>query len=274
VPRFPPVELSHLRVPGRHLEALLNPRLLTVGGRRKGLTRNFPRHRRAWHVEQVLVLAHRGANRHAPENTVPAMVRALELGADGVELDVHRTADGHLVVRHDADTPVGALGELTLAEIAAALPEVPTLAAVLDVCRGKLVNVEVKDPDPRAVDVLISLLGARDGVDDVLVSSFHLSTVARVRATAPEVPTGFLSSLRLDPFAALVTAVEHGHTALHPHVWSLPDPAGVAARAHDRGLRVTVWTVNEPDQLLRLRDAGIDAVITDVPDVALDVLSA
>ena len=61
----------------------------------------------------MLVLAHRGANRHAPENTVAAMARAVELGADGVELDVHRTADGHLVVRHDPDTPAGPIGELT-----------------------------------------------------------------------------------------------------------------------------------------------------------------
>ncbi len=65
----------------------------------------------------MLVLAHRGANRLAPENTVAAMARAVELGADGVELDVHRSADGQLVVRHDADTPLGALGDLTLAEI-------------------------------------------------------------------------------------------------------------------------------------------------------------
>ena len=73
----------------------------------------------------TLVLAHRGANRYAPENTLAAFARAVELGADGVELDVHRTADGALVVRHDAGTPAGVLAELTLAEIRAGLPEVP-----------------------------------------------------------------------------------------------------------------------------------------------------
>src|SRR4051794_15215439 len=120
-------------------------------------------------VDRMLVLAHRGANRQAPENTVPAMERALELGADGVELDIHRTADGALAVRHDAETPGGLLGALTRAELAAVLPEVPLLPAVLDVCRGRLVNVEVKDPDHRAVDALLALLRERDGVDDVLV---------------------------------------------------------------------------------------------------------
>ena len=221
----------------------------------------------------MLVLAHRGANRQAPENTVAAMARAVELGADGVELDVHRTADGHLVVRHDADTPAGPIGDLTRDQVAEALPDVPTLGEVLDVCRGKLVNVEVKDPDPRAVDVLVGLLGTRAGLDDVLVSSFHLPTVDRVRETAPELATGFLS-FGLDPASALAIAVDHGHSAVHPDVWSLADPAALADRAHDRRLRVNVWTVNDPVQLRRLRDAGIDAVITDVPDLARDALRA
>jgi len=226
-----------------------------------------------WHVERMLVLAHRGANRQAPENTVAAMARAVELGADGVELDVHRTADGHLVVRHDADTPAGPIGDLTRDEVAEALPDVPTLGEVLDVCRGTLVNVEVKDPDPRAVDVLVGLLGTRAGLDDVLVSSFHLPTVDRVRETAPELATGFLT-FGLDPVSALATAVDHGHSAVHPDVWSLADPAALVGRAHDQGLRVNVWTVNDPDQLRGLRDAGIDAVITDVPDLARAALRA
>jgi glycerophosphoryl diester phosphodiesterase len=226
-------------------------------------------------VDGMLVLAHRGANRQAPENTVPAMARALELGADGVELDVHRLADGALAVRHDAETPGGPLGGLIAAELAAVLPEVPLLPAVLDVCRHRLVNVEVKDPDPRAVDELVTLLRGRDGVDDVLVSSFHLATVDRVRDLAPGVPSALLS-FGLDPLRALETAYEHGHDALHPDVWTLlaGDPAEVAGRAHDRGMRVNVWTVNEPEQLQLLREAGIDAVVTDVPDVARAVLGA
>jgi glycerophosphoryl diester phosphodiesterase len=212
----------------------------------------------------MLVLAHRGANRLAPENTVPAMRRAMELGADGVELDVHRTADGQLVVRHDAESRAGVLGALTLAEIRSALPEVPTLAEVLDVCRGGLVNVEVKDPDPRAVDVLAGILDARGRVDDVLVSSFQLATVDRVRAVAPGVPTGFLT-FGIDPLEALATAEAHGHDAVHPDVWSLGGPllSAVTERARQRGLRVNVWTVNDPDELRRLETAGVDAVITD-----------
>jgi len=218
----------------------------------------------------MLVLAHRGANRLSPENTVPAMKEAVDRGADCVELDVHRTADDVLVVRHDAATPIGVLGEVTTADLARALPDVPSLAAVLDVCRGRLVNVEVKDPDPRAAEALVDLLAARasGSPDDVLVSSFDLATVDRVRRLAPELPTGFLS-LALDPHSALVIAHEHGHAAVHPSVWTLldVDVATFVTRAHDLEVRVNVWTVNDAAQVERLRDAGVDAVITDDTDL-------
>jgi glycerophosphoryl diester phosphodiesterase len=217
-------------------------------------------------VSGMLVLAHRGANRLAPENTVPAMREAVDRGADGVELDVHRTVDDVLVVRHDAETPIGLLGEVTAADVSRALPDVPSLAAVLDVCRGRLVNIEVKDPDPRAAEALVDLLAARSSgsPDDVLVSSFDLATVDRVHALAPELPTGFLS-LGLDPHSALVIALEHGHAAVHPDVWTLVnvDVASFVTQAHDLEVRVNVWTVNDAAQVELLRDAGVDAVITD-----------
>src|SRR6188768_3753377 len=92
-----------------------------------------------------LVLAHRGACRQAPENTLNAFARARALGADGVELDVRRSADGVLLVHHDATAePLGAFAALPFAEIRAARPSVPTLAEALDACAGLLVNVEVK----------------------------------------------------------------------------------------------------------------------------------
>jgi glycerophosphoryl diester phosphodiesterase len=215
----------------------------------------------------MLVLAHRGANRVAPENTVAAMREAVDRGADGVELDVHRTADGALVVRHDADTPAGRLGELTHDEVRRTLPDVPTLEEVLDVCRGRLVNVEIKDPDPRAAEAVVDLLaGRRPPTDEVIVSSFDLATVDRVRQLAPAVATGFLS-FGLDPHSALVIALEHGHTAVHPDVWTLlnvnVDVGAFVARAHDLERLVNVWTVNDATQMEQLRDAGVDAVITD-----------
>jgi glycerophosphoryl diester phosphodiesterase len=229
----------------------------------------------------ALVFAHRGANRFAPDNTLPAFARAVELGADGVELDIHRTADGALVVRHDAATPRGVLADMTFAEVRAALPEVPTLGEALDVCAGLLVNIEIKnmpgegdwDPSDQAADLLVELLARRDGRDRVLVSSFDLPSVDRVRWLAPHVPTALLT-WGTDPFEALLIAESHGHGALHPDYASVAGvlAGAVATRAHERGLAVNVWTVNDPDELARLAAAGIDAVITDVPDVALEAL--
>jgi glycerophosphoryl diester phosphodiesterase len=222
-------------------------------------------------VGGMLVLAHRGANRLEAENTVPAMAAALAHGADGVELDVHRSADGALVVHHDAVTPAGPLAALTRDELRAAQPEIPTLEDVLDVCRGTLVNVEVKDPDPRAVLALVALLEAR-GVagpaDDVLVSSFDLATVDLFRASAVHVPTGVLS-FGLAPDDALHVAFEHGHTAVHPDVWTLltVDVDAFVVRAHDQGVQVNVWTVNDADQVEQLKAAGVDAVITDATEL-------
>jgi glycerophosphoryl diester phosphodiesterase len=228
----------------------------------------------------TLVLAHRGANRQAPENTLAAFRRAVELGAHGVELDVHRTVDDRLVVRHDADSPAGLLPELRLAEVAARLPDVPTLEAVLDVCAGRLVNVEIKnlphqpgfDPEDRAARLLVELLADRGSADRVLVSSFNLTTVDRVRGLAPGMPTGWLV-FGVDPADALARAHEHGHRALHPDVWSLPGTRApeLVDDARRRGLDVNVWTVNEAAEMRRLVDAGVDAIITDVPDLALAV---
>ena len=92
-----------------------------------------------------LVLGHRGASAVAPENTVAAFSRARELGADGVELDVRRSADGVLMVHHDAEIEgLGALGAHTFAEVRDTQPTVPTLEEALDACRGLVVNAEVK----------------------------------------------------------------------------------------------------------------------------------
>jgi glycerophosphoryl diester phosphodiesterase len=231
------------------------------------------------------VIAHRGARREAPENTIEAFVLALAQGADGVELDVHRTADGGLVVHHDADAAgLGVLALRPLAEIRAAQPDVPTLDEVLDECAGALVNVEIKnlpgdgdyDSDDTAAALVVECLGRRAGGDDVLVSSFNLATIDRVRALDPSVPTGLLTMLGFDPIDALDVCAARGHGALHPFVGMLAGPVAGATvtKAHDRGMAVNVWTVNDDDEIRRLALAGVDVIMTDVPAAALRALRA
>jgi glycerophosphoryl diester phosphodiesterase len=231
------------------------------------------------------VLAHRGATAAAPENTLQAFVAASALGADGVELDVHRTADGGLVVHHDAGARgLGVLAEHTEAEIRAARPEIPTLDEALEACAGMLVNVEVKnlpgdadyDPAEAVAAGVVALLRRRDGRDDVLVSSFNLESVNRVRELDASIPTGFLTLVGMDPVDGVDVAHAHGHGAVNPDVRSLAGEAAAAtiSRAHELGMTVNVWTVNDEDEMRRLAAAGVDAVITDVPDVARRVLTA
>lgn len=225
------------------------------------------------------MLAHRGARAAAPENTIEAFALAATMGADGVELDARRTADGALVVNHDAAAPgLGVLCELTLGDIRARRPEIPTLGEALDACAGMLVNIEIKnlagdadyDPSERAAAVVVQTLHDRDRRDDVIVSSFSLGAIERVRKLDATIPTGFLTLIGFDPLEGTAIAAERGHEAVHPDVRSMAGPvaAAVAARAHALGVDVNVWTVNDPIEMQRLADAGVDAIITDVPDVA------
>jgi glycerophosphoryl diester phosphodiesterase len=210
---------------------------------------------------------------------------ALEQHADGVELDVHRTADDGLVVHHDADAPgLGVLAEIPLASIREARPDIPTLDEVLDRCAGSLVNVEIKnlpgdadyDETDRAAALVVELLARRDGRDDVLVSSFNLGTVDRVRALARDVRTAFLVMFGIDPIDALALAADRGHAALHPfHAMLAVDGAvQIVERADELGLELNVWTVNDAVEIERLAGLGVDAIITDVPDLARRVIAS
>jgi glycerophosphoryl diester phosphodiesterase len=229
------------------------------------------------------IWAHRGARTVAPENTIEAFSRALALGADGVELDVHGTDDGGLIVHHDAVAPdLGVLARLPLAEIRARRPDIPTLEEVLDCCAGSLVNIEIKnspgdddfDEAEHVAEAVVALLDARRRADRVLDSSFHLPPIDRVHDLDASVPTGFLV-FGDDHVGALARCTAGRHGALHPNAWFLGEPAlgDLLARTRAVGVAVNVWTVNEEAEIARLAAAGVDAVITDVPDVARRLLS-
>jgi glycerophosphoryl diester phosphodiesterase len=211
------------------------------------------------------------------------------MGADGVELDVRRTADGGLAVHHDAHL---ADGRALVATAWDALPpEVVDLAAVLDACRDlDLVNVEIKNwPDDVDFDASLGvvewvvevLLGRpADERARLLVSCFHLPSVDRVRELAPELATAWLvigpgadgrSPAGAEGELALVDrAAAHGHAALHPH-HAFVTP-GLVSEAHDAGLAVNTWTCDDPERIAWLAGVGVDGVVTNVPDVALAAL--
>jgi len=233
----------------------------------------------------VRVIAHRGASAAERENTLEAFRAAVRLNADGVELDVRRTANDVLVVHHDAHLPDGrAIVELQDDE----LPDwVPTLAEVMEVCRDPavdrefVINIEIKsapgDPDydaehqvSAAVAGLVLGWGIGEVGNDVIVSSFDMEALDRIRAIDPGIPTAYLTFEVLAPDLLVGRVVAAGHSAIHPYFASTS--RALIDAAHAAGLEVNVWTVNDPDQIAQLAALGADAVITDVPDVAREAL--
>jgi glycerophosphoryl diester phosphodiesterase len=222
----------------------------------------------------VLVIAHRGASADAPENTVEAFRLAAAQGADWVELDVRRAADGALVVLHDAVLPDGR----TVVEWErSALPaSVPSLPAALDACAGMGVNIEIKnsvddpdhDPSDSVADLVVALLAERGGHDEVLISSFADHTIARVRERAPHLGTAYL--VETDISEAIDVAVNGGHQAIHP--WDPIVTAELVATARQAGLEVNVYTVDEPARMRDLARMGVTGIVTNVPAVALRAL--
>lgn len=204
------------------------------------------------------------------QNTVEAFELAVVVGADGVELDVRRTADGVLVVHHDARVADGrAIVDTGWRELP---PHVPTLGAALDACAGVWVNIEIKnderdpdfDPDDRvAVEVLAALAERPPG--RWLLSSFRRRTIDRCRSLDPTVPTGWLTA-EIGPDTVDQLA-DRGHTAVHP--WEAALTAEQIERSHEAGILVNAWTCNDPDRFVALAAAGADGIVTDAPDAMI-----
>ena len=216
----------------------------------------------------------------AVENTIAAFVAAARLGADGVELDVRRTADGALVVHHDAAIAgAGTIAELTVHDLP---DEVPLLDAALDACFGLLVNIEIKnspldpdyDPDDHAAAEVAALLAERRRgdrpADQVVISAFQLATIDAVKTADPGLATGWITLPMVDQRWALATAVEHGHDALHPQEQAITKE--LVDLALEEGMAVRAWTVDDPDRLRELDAFGVDALITNDVALALEIL--
>lgn len=211
------------------------------------------------------------------ENTLEAFSAARGLGIAGVELDVRRTFDGALVVHHD---PL--VGELVLARsLAEDLPAyVPTLEGALEVLEGLRVNIEIKNlKDPREATYdesgdfachVIDLVHDLDWASSVVISSFDVMTCARVRSYDIEIEVGLLVCDA--PLAsALIEAHVLGLDGVNPH-FSLVTPE-IVAMATDLELALSVWTVNEPDDIRAMAALGVATIITDQPVLASQLLA-
>jgi glycerophosphoryl diester phosphodiesterase len=235
--------------------------------------------------DRPLVLGHRGASAAAPENTVAAFAKARELGADGVELDVRRSADGVLTVHHDPDVPgAGPIARMSFSDLRAARPDVATLDEALAACAGLLVNAEVKclpwEPDAdrdgsvmrATLDAIVAFAATGPG-GSFVISSFDIAAVDLALDYAPDLATGWLTHGQAVADAAPIAA-GHGHRWLNPDVTSaLAAGADGIAAAHAAGLQVSVWTVDKPDDARALAAMGVESIISNVPDVVIGALA-
>lgn len=221
------------------------------------------------------VFAHRGVHRTARENTLGAFRAAVELGVDGVELDVRRTADGALVIHHDPS-----IAGLAIAHAAASqLPAyVPRLDEAMTLMRGMTVNVEIKnsrdaheptyDESGTVVREVLDYLNNAQRLDSVIISCFDRATCELVREVSPGVRLAWL--VREGPLdEALRSARELGFDAVNPHFTMVRSAS--QALAAELGLALNVWTVNEASDLLAMAELGVASVITDEPALALDL---
>ncbi len=246
----------------------------------------------------AVIVAHRGASRQAPENTMEAFRLAVEAGADAIELDVHLTADGQLAVIHDETLDrttdrTGPIASRTMDEIRQAdagatfargddsgFPfagqglAVPTLPEVLEWLPENIgLVIEIKAR--AAADAVVAAVAGHDVLASgrLAVISFDEASIERVRELNREIKTGYLLVPTQPIESALVWATERGHVGVFPWEGDLGmDPLPLVAEASAFGREIGCYVVNDPEQMRHLAACGLWGFVTDVPDVARDAL--
>jgi len=234
---------------------------------------------------RTLVWAHRGASAYAPENTLSAFALAIDMNADGIELDIHQTSDGAIVVCHDetinrTSNGRGDIEKMTLAELgkfsfcgrfADAYPneKIPTLLEVYELIKlSKLtINVEIKASGTAFVKAVCALTAECGMNDRVIYSSFTHKNLTDVLSFTPDAKVAPLYDTGLDNAADYSKNL--GAYAVHPNFNELYKVKDYTEIAHNLGIRVHPWTVDDDANLENLVKMGVDAIITNKPDNAL-----
>ncbi len=238
-----------------------------------------------------LIVAHRGASAHAPENTLSAFNLALAMGADGIELDVMLSKDDELIVIHDdtVDRTTNGSGRVsdfsysTLKDLDAGKAfadqyvgeRIPTLAEVFEALGGKLlINVELKNyasPNDDLTEKVINLILHYQLSESILLSSFNPLNLSRAYKQAPQIKRGLLT------FPKALGALLRGpigrifpYNALHPHFSDVT--ARLVDKLHSLNRQVNVWTVDDPQEIQRLYHLGVDMIICNDPQATRQII--
>lgn len=242
----------------------------------------------------INVIAHRGANKTAPQNTIPAFKKAIEMNADGFENDVHLTKDGVPVVCHNYDIDhtsngTGLIADMTYEELLQfdfgsyfsedfKDTKIPTLDEFYKLCADlKVVNVEIKSLGDKNEEIVVKTIESAKKYnlkDKLIISSFDPDVLVKVKEVDADVKTGILYDPNsptaeeiCDDFVAYAKKIKAD--ALHPYVALVSED--YIEEAHEAGLIVNPWTVNKDFQIENLCAWGCDGVITDVPDLARSI---
>jgi glycerophosphoryl diester phosphodiesterase len=236
------------------------------------------------------VFGHRGASAHAPENTLAAFELALAQGADAIELDARLSADGHVVVIHDAAVDrttdgTGQIAQKQLAELRALDAgssfspkfrgeKIPLLEEVFETVGGRIfINIELKNlttPHDRLVEKVCELVRKCGMEGQVLLASFLPANLKRAQQLVPSVPRALLAAKHWPGAWARSFGFSFGeYAALHPYIADVD--AREVQRVHRLKRRIHVWTVNRVEDMANLKAWGADGILTNDPELALQV---
>lgn len=232
-----------------------------------------------------LVIAHRGASGHAPENTLSAFRKAIEMGADMYELDVRLAGDGEMIVMHDdkvdrTTNGKGKLSEFTLDELKKldagswygpefAGERIPTLREALEAARGKIkVNIEVKESGFE--ERIAALVDEMKMTEDVLITAFDHGVIVKLKKLNPSLRTGALvGDITPDEMGERISPL--GCDTLNPRYTAVTK--SLVRKAHENGLKVYPYTVNDTVSMQMIIKTGVDGIITNYPDTLAALLA-
>ncbi len=237
-------------------------------------------------MKQPVIFAHRGASAYAPENTMASFRKALEMGADGIELDVHLSSDGHLVVIHDeavdrTGNGKGRVGDKTLKELKSLdfgswysqdfkNERIPELFEVLELLTSRkvILNIEIKNGPvfyPGIEKKVADAVKSYGMLKQVIISSFNHYSLVEIKKISPEIKTAILYMTGL--YEPWVYARHVGAEAIHPLFYNIVPE--VMKGCMENGIKVNPFTVDRPEHIKSMVLAGVDGIITNVPDVAI-----
>ena len=245
------------------------------------------------------VISHRGANLAAPQNTIPAFEKSIEIGVDGFETDIHLTSDGVPVVCHnytidETSNGTGEVTKMTLEELRSydfgsyfsekfAGTKAPTLEEFYTLCETadiEIMNVEIKPPLDGNMEIVSKTINAAKAhglFDKLLISSFDANVLVECKKVDPNCKTGFLYATNKSHFYKTMLfgyvkfAKKIKADFLHPHFSAVTKH--YVKRLHKNGIGINVWTVDKPSIITRMMKCGVDGLITNDPEICKELIA-